>query len=99
MRINGTKTPEVAQRAEDAAKPAATPAGAAAATAAAVPGAAPVVVSARAQEIVAGGQRDAVAHNARLGALKEALDRGTYKVDHEKLAESIIADEIDRTKA
>ncbi len=94
MRIQGSSTPEVGQR-EDGAKPqSATSSEAVAAT----DTAAPVVVATRAQQIAAGGQRDAVAHGSRLNALKEALSRGTYKVDYDKLADKIVTDEIERAR-
>ena len=91
MRIHGGSTPEVGQR-EDGAKPQAPSSALASADAG------PVVVSARAQEIVAGGQRDAAAHGSRLSALKQALERGTYKIDYDRLADRIVSDEIERAR-
>jgi anti-sigma28 factor (negative regulator of flagellin synthesis) len=95
MRIHGGSTPEVGQR-EGSATPQTNATSDASATE--VAGAAPVVVSARAQEVVASGQRDAVAHGSRLSALKDALSRGTYKVDYDKLADKIVTDEIERAR-
>jgi anti-sigma28 factor (negative regulator of flagellin synthesis) len=94
MRIHGTSTPEVGQRGDDAAKPPAAPA----ASDVAAAEAAPVVVSTRAQEIAAGGQRDAAIHGGKLSALKEALERGSYKIDYDKLADRIVSDEIERAR-
>jgi len=92
MRIQGGQTPEVEKR-DDSAKPqTATTAETAAKSAA------PVVVVERAQQIAAGGQRDAVEHGAKLSALKQALDKGTYKVDYDKLADKIVSDEIERAR-
>ena len=92
MRIQGSSTPEVSTRAEDSAKAPTAPAGTEA------PVAEAVVVSTRAQEIVAGGQRDAAAHQTKLHALKSALESGTYKVDYDKLADRIVTDEIERSR-
>ena len=93
MRIQGGKTPEVEKR-DDSAKPQT----ATSTDAAAVTSTAPVVVVERAQQIAAGGQRDAVEHGAKLSALKQALDKGTYKVDYDKLADKIVTDEIERAR-
>ena len=93
MRIQGGSTPEVGQR-EDGAKTQTSPATEATAPA----NAAPVVVSARARELVETGARDAAAHTEKLSALKSALDKGTYKVDYDKLADKIVTDEIERAR-
>jgi flagellar biosynthesis anti-sigma factor FlgM len=92
MRIQGSNTPEVSNRAEDSAKAPTAPAGTEA------PPAEAVVVSTRSQEIVAGGQRDAAAHQTKLTALKSALESGSYKVDYDKLADKIVSDELERSK-
>jgi anti-sigma28 factor (negative regulator of flagellin synthesis) len=95
MRIQGSSTPEVTKRADEAKTPTAVTGEADKASEA---GAAPVVVASSAQDIVAGGQRDAAQHASRLSALKDALERGSYKIDYEKLAERIVNDEIERSK-
>jgi flagellar biosynthesis anti-sigma factor FlgM len=92
MRIHGGSTPEVEKR-EDGAKPQTSATGETAAV-----DAAPVVVSARAQQLVETGARDAAAHTQKLSALKQALDKGTYKVDYDKLADKIVTDEIERAR-
>jgi flagellar biosynthesis anti-sigma factor FlgM len=93
MRIQGGSTPEVGQREDDAKTQTSST------TEATAPAnAAPVVVSARAQQIVETGARDAAAHTEKLSALKSALDKGTYKVDYDKLADKIVTDEIERAR-
>ena len=98
MRIQGSSTPEVSSRAEDSAKASTAPAGTEA------PVAEAVVVSTRAQEIVAKlGYADGVHVNTNnlwvnLRALKSALESGTYKVDYDKLADRIVTDEIERSR-
>lgn len=95
MRIQGGNTPEVGQR-EEGAKATTTSPGEATATPPA--SAAPVVVSARARELVETGAQNAAVHGERLSALKQALDKGTYKVDYDKLADKIVTDEIERAR-
>jgi anti-sigma28 factor (negative regulator of flagellin synthesis) len=93
MRIHGGSTPEVGQR-EEGAKPQTTTS----TSETSAPDAAPVVVSARAQQLVETGARDAAAHTSKLSALKQKLDSGGYKVDYDKLADKIVTDEIERAR-
>jgi flagellar biosynthesis anti-sigma factor FlgM len=95
MRIQGGNTPEVGQREDGAKAPTTSPTGEATAPATT---AAPVVVSARAQQLVETGAQNAAVHGEKLSALKHALDKGTYKVDYDRLADKIVTDEIERAR-
>jgi flagellar biosynthesis anti-sigma factor FlgM len=94
MRIQGGNTPEVGQREEGAKATTSSPTSEATAPASV----APVVVSARAQQLVETGARAEAAHGEKLSALRQALDKGTYRVDYDKLADKIVTDEIERAR-
>ncbi|HKA86173.1 MAG TPA: flagellar biosynthesis anti-sigma factor FlgM [Haliangiales bacterium] len=55
-----------------------------------------VVVSARAKKLHAHASETAEAREKRVAQIGAALDGGTYKVDHQKLAERLVDEDLAR---
>jgi len=88
MRIDGTKVASIEEHRKDSAKPAASGPRAVVNDA--------VVVSARAQKMTANWHETADARAQRVSEIGSALEAGTYKVDHQKVAERIVDEEMAR---
>ncbi len=58
-----------------------------------------VVVSSRTRQATAAAERSSVAHADKVARITAAVEAGTYKVDHQVLAERIVADELSRLGA
>ena len=56
-----------------------------------------VVVSARAQRLTAHASETADARAARVAEIGSALEAGTYRVDHQKVAEKLVDEELARS--
>ena len=85
MRIHGSLPPTIERASTDAASGAAKtePKDAA-------------VVSPGAREAHASTERQSAAHAARVASIAAAVQGGTYQIDHAKLADKIISDELAR---
>ena len=86
MRIDGTKIDKIDDSRKDGKAPAGRPKTSDDA----------VVVSARAQKLSAHVYETAEARGKRVAEIHAALDGGTYKVDHQKLAERLVDEDLAR---
>jgi len=88
MRIDGTKVASIDEQRKDSAKSAAPGPRAIVNDA--------VVVSARAQKLHAHSHETNDARAVRVTKIGSALEAGTYKVDHQKVAERLVDEELAR---
>ena len=88
MRIDATKVASIEDGRKDGAKPAASGPRAIINDA--------VVVSARAQKLTAHSHETADARAKRVAEIGAALEAGTYTVDHQKVAEKLVDEELAR---
>jgi len=87
MRIEGTKVEKIEESRKDAkAQSVARPTASDDA----------VVVSARAKKLSTHATESAAAREKRVAELGSAVDAGTYKVDHQKLAERLVDEDLAR---